>query len=108
MSIGCLAGVRKVSGICLKGVWRLLEEYLEGDMASQDRLNQDRSSQDRSIQIRSCQIKSCQNRSCKDRLSQDSQTQLNMHLRMEFDSSVGPTCFLLFLGGASPLSKFFL
>ena len=42
------------------------------------------------------QGRSCQNRSCQDRSSQDLQTQLNMHLRMEFDSGVGPTCYFLF------------
>ena len=64
---------------------------------SQDRSSQDRSSQDRSSQVSLSQDRLSQNRSSKDRSSQDRSGQV--HLRMEFDSGIGPTCFLYKLIG---------
>ena len=66
---------------------------LEGvsGLSSQDRLSQDMLSQDRSSQVSLSQDRLSQNRSSKDRSSQDRSGQV--HLRMEFDSSVGPTCY---------------
>ena len=86
------------------------------DRSSEDRSSQERSSQERSSQDRSSQDKSSQDKSSQDRSSQDclgyDRTQrffgiktfldptlfwtlnlfgLKMHLRMEFDSGVGPT-----------------
>ena len=51
-------------------------------------MSQDRSSQDRSSQDRLSQSKSSKDRSSQDRSGQ-------VLLRMEFDSGVGPTCFIL-------------
>ena len=60
------------------------------DRSSQDRSSQDMLSQDRSSQVSLSQDRLSQNRSSKDRSSQDRSGQV--HLRMEFDSGVGPTC----------------
>ena len=54
------------------------------------RSSQDMLSQDRSSQVSLSQDRLSQNRSSKDRSSQDRSGQV--HLRMEFDSGVGPTC----------------
>ena len=64
------------------------------DRSSQDRSSQDMLSQDRSSQVSLSQDRLSQNRSSKDRSSQDRSGQV--HLRMEFDSGVGPTCVLFF------------
>ena len=65
------------------------------DRSSQDRSSQDMLSQDRSSQVSLSQDRLSQNRSSKDRSSQDRSGQV--HLRMEFDSGVGPTClFVIF------------
>ena len=61
------------------------------DRSSQDRSSQDMLSQDRSSQVSLSQDRLSQNRSSKDRSSQDRSGQV--HLRMEFDSGVGRTCF---------------
>ena len=81
-----------------------------------DRFSQDRSSQNRSTQGRSSQESSSQEWSSYDRSSQGGSSQgrsgqdiqdrssqdrhffrPKMHLRMEFDSGVGPTCCLYFI-----------
>ena len=62
------------------------------DRSSQDRSSQDMLSQDRSSQVSLSQDRLSQNRSSKDRSSQDRSGQV--HLRMEFDSGVGPTCLI--------------
>ena len=49
--------------------------------------------QDRSSQVSLSQDRLSQNKSSKDMSSQDRSGQV--HLRMEFDSGVGPTCFHL-------------
>ena len=48
--------------------------------------------QDRSSQVSLSQDRLSQNKSSKDRSSQDRSGQV--HLRMEFDSGVGPTCLI--------------
>ena len=65
------------------------------DRSSQDRSSQDMLSQDRSSQVSLSQDRLSQNRSSKDRSSQDRSGQV--HLRMEFDSGVGPTCLFPYL-----------
>ena len=67
------------------------------DRSSQDRSSQDMLSQDRSSQVSLSQDRLSQNRSSKDRSSQDRSGQV--HLRMEFDSGVGPTCLFDFPSG---------
>ena len=64
------------------------------DRSSQDRSSQDMLSQDRSSQVSLSQDRLSQNRSSKDRSSQDRSGQV--HLRMEFDSGVGPTCIHIY------------
>ena len=76
------------------------------DMSSQERSSQDRSSQDGSRQDRASQDRLSYNRTQNffgiitflelTLFSTLNSFGLNMHLRMEFDSGVGPTCFILY------------
>ena len=65
-------GVGKVSGRCLSGVCEVSRRVLGGS---------------RTIRVRTCQVWTGQVRSGQE---------INKHLRMEFDSGVGPTCFDIF------------
>ena len=58
-------------------------------------MSQDRSSQDRSSHVSLSQDRLSQDWSSKDRPGQIESGQV--HLRMEFDSGVGPTCFYLIM-----------
>ena len=85
--------VWKVSGKCLEGVSGMSWRYLK-DIWGQAKSGRAESEQTMSGQVqRSSSLdRSTQDRSCQDRSSQDLQTQLNMHLRMKFDSGVGHSC----------------
>ena len=69
----------------LQGAWK-------GSGRCQVQVSQNSSSQDSSSQDRSGQDSLSQDRSSQDRSGQVPSGQVN--LRMEFDSGVGPTCFI--------------
>ena len=76
MSRRFLEDVRKVSGRCLKIIWKVfacckegLREYKESLLKA--RSSKDRCSQDRSSRYRTSQVRSSQDRSSWDKLSQD-------------------------------------
>ena len=80
---GCLEGVWEVPGRGLKGVWRVSMRFPNGKLVSQDRSCQVRIGQVRIGQVRTGQVRTGQVWTGQE---------LNMHLRMEFDSGVGLTC----------------
>ena len=77
--------------------------YLAGVLSFEDvwKVSQDRSSQDRSSQVSLSQDMLSQDRSSQDRSGQ-------VHLRMDFDSGVGPTCPLIISILIRFISKVFL
>ena len=64
------------------------------DRSGQDRSGQERSSRDRTSQVRRDQVKTGEVRTGRVRTGKVRKG-LKMHLKMEFDSGVGPTCLIV-------------